>query len=267
MGDKAREYKRTTIRRLDTLSANECYAPTCTKNLIAEDEKTIISKICHIEAASKNGPRYNPNMSDDERRDFNNLILLCDEHHNIIDNKENESIYPVVLLREWKINHESKLLYKHLSQNSSLLNQAIMALADIELEESEIDNDTKSYAIDNKIAYNNIQENFYLIEEYKAYSGKIDLLYSELEKSGTFKKEKLLKIIRVTYLKLKGRYVTDRNHELHMIREHSDDIINDMQEFLLSEVDKMNINEDAIIAIPIIMVDAFMRCKILEKPL
>jgi len=61
----------------------------CFNKLIARDEQTIVSKICHIEAASQNGPRYNPNMSDEERRHFDNLILLCDECHSIIDNKDN----------------------------------------------------------------------------------------------------------------------------------------------------------------------------------
>ena len=102
MCKKARQYKPSTIRRLDTLSGNRCYATNCNKKLIAEDGKTIVSKICHIQAASKNGPRYNPNMTDDERRAFENLILLCDEHHSIIDNPENEKNYPVSLLQEWK---------------------------------------------------------------------------------------------------------------------------------------------------------------------
>ena len=89
MGEKARQYKPSTVRRLDTLSRNECAAPDCDRKLIARDGETIVSKICHIEAASENGPRFNPEMDDDDRRHFNNLILLCDECHNIIDNIEN----------------------------------------------------------------------------------------------------------------------------------------------------------------------------------
>ena len=91
--NKARQYKPSTIRRLDTLSANQCAEPNCNRMLVAEDGVSIVSKICHIEAASINGPRYNPNTTDDQRRSFDNLILLCDEHHTIIDNNENQSIY------------------------------------------------------------------------------------------------------------------------------------------------------------------------------
>lgn len=107
--NKARDYKRTTIRLLDILSGNECTHPDCSKTLIAGDNVSIISKICHIEAASENGPRYNKSSNDDERRSFENLILLCDEHHIMIDNKENESIYPVEVLKEWKYNHSLKI--------------------------------------------------------------------------------------------------------------------------------------------------------------
>ena len=105
---KARDYKRTTIRRLDTLSNNECASPYCLNKLIAKDCQTIISKICHIEAASSKGPRYNANMTNDERRHFDNLILLCDECHSVIDNPENEVKYSVETLKEWKRNHEGK---------------------------------------------------------------------------------------------------------------------------------------------------------------
>lgn len=51
--DKSRQYKPSTVRRLDTLSGNECAHPNCSKKLIAEDGISIISKICHIAAASK----------------------------------------------------------------------------------------------------------------------------------------------------------------------------------------------------------------------
>ena len=104
--DKARQYKPSTVRRLDTLSGNECAHPNCTKKLIAEDGISIISKICHIAAASKEGPRFDENMTDDERRGFDNLILLCDEHHVIIDNKENTNRMFVInpIIKKKRIN-------------------------------------------------------------------------------------------------------------------------------------------------------------------
>lgn len=105
VGPGPRDYKVSDIKRLFTFSRNQCTKPECHKKLIAEDGKTVIAKICHIEAAKKGGPRFRESMNDDERRSYDNLILLCDEHHQIIDKKENENEYPPKLLREWKAKH------------------------------------------------------------------------------------------------------------------------------------------------------------------
>ncbi|MRX65420.1 hypothetical protein [Maribacter luteus] len=102
-----RDYKVSDIKRLFALSKNQCSKPGCNGHLIAEDGITVIGKICHIEAANKKGPRFNDDMTNDERRSFNNLILLCDEHHQIIDNKINESKYQKEILQDWKKNHTS----------------------------------------------------------------------------------------------------------------------------------------------------------------
>jgi len=208
MKEKARQYKPSTVRRLDTLSGNQCAAPDCTRPLIARDGETIVSKICHIEAANENGPRFNPDMEEDERRHFDNLILLCDECHSIIDNKENEGKYPVALLKEWKRNHENRQLTR-LNSNISLLKLAINAIADAEFDDNyHKDNESSEpFNIADKITHNAIKRNKSLIEEYKIFYAKINALYNELEMQGSFKKEKLLRTIRLIYVKVKGTYV------------------------------------------------------------
>jgi alkylation response protein AidB-like acyl-CoA dehydrogenase len=65
-------------------------------------------------------------MTDDERRGFDNLILLCDEHHVIIDNKANEEVYPTSLLKIWKSEHEKKML--ELISNKNLLSRHPLSL-------------------------------------------------------------------------------------------------------------------------------------------
>jgi len=267
MGDKARQYKPSTVRRLDTLSCNQCANPECNRKLIAKDGETIVSKICHIEAASQNGPRYNPDMTDDDRRDFDNLILLCDECHSIIDNKYNETKYTVSLLKEWKRNHEDKCRQGKLIKNPKLINQAINAIASIEFEEESDDSSLNIFDINKKIEYNSVKEYKYIIEEYSKYYGKLNSLYSELEKQGSFKKEKLLKIIRNLYLKIKGEIVDGQDNEFEIIQKNADKILKTVEESLWTIINKKQSSEDDVyIAIPIIIVDAFMRCKILEEP-
>ena len=94
------------IKQLYALSGNECANPSCHNKLVYPDDDAKNDQICHIEAASANGPRFNPNQTDDERRSFDNLILLCHKCHNMIDN--NPDAYTVELLKKWKRDHEAK---------------------------------------------------------------------------------------------------------------------------------------------------------------
>ncbi len=111
MVKKSRQITPATKEKLYGFSGFSCYNPSCENVLLGSDNKTKIGKIVHIEAASEGGGRYNGNMSDDERRHFENLILLCDECHSIVDNPENQEEYPVVLLKDWKREQEEKANY------------------------------------------------------------------------------------------------------------------------------------------------------------
>ncbi|WP_430408452.1 NACHT domain-containing protein [Kordia sp.] len=100
-----RAYLVSDIKKLFSLTGNQCSAPNCKRSVVGEDGNTLVGKICHIEAASPNGPRYRLEMTNDERRAYDNLILLCDEHHMIIDNHRNEGKYSVELLKKWREKH------------------------------------------------------------------------------------------------------------------------------------------------------------------
>lgn len=54
--------------------------------------------------------RYDPNMTDEERNSFQNLIYLCGKCHRKIDKiPEGERNYPVPYLKKLKAEHESKV--------------------------------------------------------------------------------------------------------------------------------------------------------------
>jgi len=270
MDSKARKYKPSTVKRLHALSGNQCAAPNCTRELIARDGETIVSKICHIEAASADGARWNADMDDDQRRHFDNLILLCDECHCIIDNKENETKYPVALLKQWKKQHKSTMTYSYLNQRPSLLNKIITAISEIELDAKEEASppNVEAFEIEEKIKHNDIKRNKALIDEYKVFYKKVNSLYQILEEQGSFKKENLLRNIRGIYLQVKGKYVGNDVDPMQMIRDNADNIIEDVQDKLLAMAEEKtsNFSEDISFGISVIMVDAFMRCKILEEP-
>jgi hypothetical protein len=270
--NKARDYKRTTLRRLDTLSGNLCTKPGCTKQFIGEDEKTIISKICHIEAAEAGGARYNSDMTDDQRRDYDNLILLCDEHHSIIDNKENEGVYTVEILKRWKIDREQESIQKKLGENPSLLGEMVNAISEINFDKDVfLPAKPTKFKPQDKIDYNNVVRFKPVINAYKVYCGKIDKIYQEIDKQGSNKKKRLLRNIELIYLKIKGKYTVGDDTDIIKIREQSDNIMDEIETELISRIsNNRQVNhyeEDRNFAVMLIMVDAFIRCKILEKPL
>ena len=86
-------YSEPTLKRLFGLSMNVCAfriddEPACEERLIDADWKSVKARICHIRAQNKKGPRYDPDMTNAERYGFDNLILLCPNHHARIDDLE-----------------------------------------------------------------------------------------------------------------------------------------------------------------------------------
>ncbi|MPZ05704.1 MAG: hypothetical protein GEU26_04690 [Nitrososphaeraceae archaeon] len=94
------------VKKLFALSGNKCAIPTCNVQLVYEDTNMVKGIICHIEAASKGGPRYSQAQTEEERNDYHNLIILCPNCHTDID--KNQKKYPVEYLQKVKQQHESK---------------------------------------------------------------------------------------------------------------------------------------------------------------
>jgi thioredoxin-like negative regulator of GroEL len=66
----------------------------------------VVGQICHIYAASDNGPRGKPRLTATERNSPENLILMCGHHHPLVD-KQWET-YPADLLKAWKEAHQAQ---------------------------------------------------------------------------------------------------------------------------------------------------------------
>ena len=94
-----------TVKRLFALSSNRCAFPGCETPIIEINNGAVIGEISHIRGTKNGSARNDPHLSDEEKHEFNNLILLCPTHHAIVDS--NENTYTVVTLIEYKRNHES----------------------------------------------------------------------------------------------------------------------------------------------------------------
>lgn len=203
-------------------------------------------------------------MSDKERADYDNLILLCPQHHRETDD---EKMYTVSILKDMKQKHVSRYLHEKIMRNPSMLMNAVNAIADIDIENNIEQEKIHAFDIKSKLNYNNVKRYAPLIQEYKVYHYKINSLYNELERHGSLKKNKILLAIRNYYLKAKGNYVNSTTEEMEPITEHADDIIDNVLGNLYDKLEGCGLFEDDIIlGVDLIIVDAFMRCKILEEP-
>jgi len=87
-----------------------CSNPDCRGLTIAPSEADeskflYVGKAAHICAAAAGGPRYNAQMTPDERKSASNGVFLCSNCADMID-KNNGLDFPVARLRGWKDEHE-----------------------------------------------------------------------------------------------------------------------------------------------------------------
>jgi hypothetical protein len=109
----------TVVKRLFALSGNRCAYPNCIEHIV-DEHGTVIGEICHIEAAEEGGERFNVFSDDEYRRSFDNLILMCSNHHK---KTNNISEYTVQTLKEIKLKHEQKNITY--DANDDTINEAI----------------------------------------------------------------------------------------------------------------------------------------------
>lgn len=64
-----------------------------------------MAEVCHIKAGSPKGPRYDAGQTEAERHGFANLIIMCSNHHKVIDT--DLKTWTVDRLVELKKRHES----------------------------------------------------------------------------------------------------------------------------------------------------------------
>lgn len=92
--------KRLIAKRVSWLCSDpSCRRPTIGSNSDGDGEINL-GTASHICAAAPDGPRYDPNMSREQRRSPDNGIWLCRLHGTAVDAKD--STFTVNLLHEWK---------------------------------------------------------------------------------------------------------------------------------------------------------------------
>jgi hypothetical protein len=260
-----------TVKKLYALSGNRCAFPDCKESFFSPDNDNDInrSNICHIEAALPGGERYNQDSSPEYRNSYENLILLCPNHHTATNDVQK---YTVEELRKMKKSHEDKVMKEGVAQNKLAHNPSVLGMVIQRIEQSEMfalneESEPKNAPnTEEKISYNHVVRYKYLIEEYSKYQAKLNKLYEEFEAQGLQKRAGLLAFLRSLYLQERGKYSTTEN-----IQAYADDIIDgvraEMQAAVYRSDDNTELSYELIeMGILVVLVDAFMCCRILEEP-
>lgn len=115
------------------------------------------------------------------------------------------------------------------------------------------------FAIEDKIKFNKLENVREFIDEYKIYYYKIDEIYNEFDKEGKNKSYSLLQSFKREYIKLKNAGKDSSTIFYEIINNAIETVLNS------SNYDKIAF-EELETCIYILVVDAFVRCKIFENP-
>lgn len=107
------------IRGLFARSGNQCAFPGCGHELVNAKNR-FVGQICHIEAASFGGPRYNPSKTDEQRRSYENLMILCYAHHVETDDEDEWTSDKLIAMKQ---NHEDQCKQSEFEVNESTLRE------------------------------------------------------------------------------------------------------------------------------------------------
>lgn len=107
------DFPEKTKRQIAKRAGWLCSYPSCRRPTVGGD--IMVGTAAHICAAAPDGPRYDPNQTQEQRRAAENGIWMCRDHGTAIDSKDPE--FTVAKLREWKASAESEARAQVLREN------------------------------------------------------------------------------------------------------------------------------------------------------
>ena len=114
------------------------------------------------------------------------------------------------------------------------------------------------FEIDRKISHNLLKSAKLIIDDYSVHYGRVDKIYSEFDSQGSNKSSTVLSTIRQEYAKAKS---FSSNDQLFF------EVISKVQDKVLNSKNYTSIPFDELeLCVNILVVDAFIRCKIFENP-
>ncbi len=116
-----------------------------------------------------------------------------------------------------------------------------------------------SFEISRKIDFNNLQKAKITIDMYKVYYVKLDEKYAEFDKQGANKSLSVLSLLTNQYVKLQSRQ-NDDVEIFYLIIDNVIEMIQNSKNYIEIPYEELEM------CVCIIVVDAFIRCKIFKNP-
>ena len=141
----------------------------------------------------------------------------------------------------------------------SNLAKVINILAEEQLDFNAESPEINSFAIEKKILFNDLEDAKDIVDDYKIFYHRLDEIYSEFDKEGKNKRISVLQEIRRQYIELNRL----NNTPLDIFYE----IINSVMNVIIESSNYIEIpKEELQMCVDILIVDAFIRCKIFKNP-
>ena len=119
--------------------------------------------------------------------------------------------------------------------------------------------DINAFEIERKIEFNDLISAQPTIEEYKIYYGKLDEKYKEFDKQGVNKSLSVLSIVKQQYVRLSD-YIGTAHELFFSVIDSVAAIVTNSKNYVEIPYEELNM------CVTIIVVDAFIRCKIFKNP-
>ncbi|MCI9036091.1 MAG: SMEK domain-containing protein [Lachnospiraceae bacterium] len=110
-----------------------------------------------------------------------------------------------------------------------------------------------------KIEFNDLLSVQPTIDDYKIFYSKLDEKYKEFDKQGTNKSISVLSIIRSQYIKLAGK-ISDSQELFFSIIDNIIELIKNSKNYIEIPYEELEM------CVSVLVVDAFIRCKIFKNP-
>lgn len=166
MSSERDDFRKSTIITMAQRVNYVCSNLSCRKHTAGphanKEKSTLVGIAAHISAAAPGGPRFDANMTSNERKDINNGIWLCANCSIVID--KNPTKYSIQLLQNWKSTAE-QFAKDSIESSNTVIPAPVLEILSAEIDNTKLKLEDKENKLEElKKEYNSLSES---LEKYE----------------------------------------------------------------------------------------------------